>query len=592
MPQRHSAGTWVVVKTLEIFFKLTQGLYRPERFRIVALALLMCAGLGLQIFNPLVIRFFIDTAQSQGELGTLYLAAVLFIVVEVVVQVLDGATSYIGSDVSYRVTNGLRSRLVRHVLRLDLGFHNAHTPGQLIDMIDGNINKMSHFFQRLVVRMIGYTLLAIGVIVVLFLEDWRLGVAMGAFLLLFLSQHSLLQRISIPLWRKERRANEDLYGFMGEWLDGIQDIRTSGAKGYVMSMFHGAVRDKFRATFKAEVVSVIVWGTSMFVFSLGLAGAMALGAYLFLEEAISIGTVYLVIHYLAMVQLPVRYISHEVRYLNRHRVSLERVQGMFETEPAVVDGVSCAIPPGTLPVEFDHVSFSYFQPRMVLEDVNFRLEPGSLLGILGRTGSGKTTMARLLVRLYDPVVGSVRVGGTDLRNVPLREVSKRVAMVTQDVQLLHGSVRDNLALFNPEIDDERIVNAIRLLGLANWYDTLPDGLDTYLEGTNASLSAGEAQLLAFARAYIRDPDVVILDEATSRLDPATEALIERAVSRLLEGRTGLIIAHRLQTIQRVDQVLIIEEGRIREFGSREALAADPASRFSTLVKTGMEDVLA
>jgi len=581
-----------VLKTLEIFFRLTGGLYRPERFRILVLAVLMCAGLGLQVFNPLVIRFFIDTAQSQGELGTLYLAAALFIVVEVVVQILDGGTAYVGSDVSYRITNGLRSRLVRHTLRLDLGFHNAHTPGQLIEIIDGNINKMSHFFQRLVVRMIGYTLLAIGVVVVLFLEDWRLGVAMGAFLVIFLSEHSLLQRIPLPLWRRERRANEDLYGFMGEWLDGIQDIRTSGAKGYVMSRFHEAVRGKFRATFKAEVVTVIVWGTSMFIFSLGFAGAMALGAYLFLGESISIGTVYLVIHYLGMVQLPVRYISHEVRYFNRHRASLERVQGMLETEPAVVDGTSRAIPPGAVPVEFDHVSFSYFQPRTVLDDVSFSIEPGSVLGILGRTGSGKTTMARLLVRLYDPVVGSVRLGGTDLRDVPLKEVNSRVAMVTQDVQLLHGSVRDNLALFSPEIDDERIVNAIRLLGLANWYDALPEGLDTHIEGANANLSAGEAQLLAFARAYIRDPDVVILDEATSRLDPATEAVIERAVSQLLKGRTGLIIAHRLQTIQRVDQVLIIEEGRIREFGSRQELAADPASRFSLLLKTGMEDVLA
>ena len=579
-------------KTLEIFFKLTRGLYRAERLRIVALAILMCAGLGLQIFNPLVIRFFIDTAQSQGELTTLYLAAGLFIVVEVIVQVLDGATSYVGSDVSYRITNGLRSRLVRHVLRLDLSFHHSHTPGQLIDMLDGNVNKISHFFQRLVVRMIGYTLLAIGVVAVLFLEDWRLGLAMGTFLVIFLTEHSLLQRIPIPLWRKERRANEDLYGFMGEWLDGIQDIRTSGAKGYVMSRFYDVVRGKFGATFKAEVVSVIIWGTSMFIFSLGIAGGMAFGAYLFFGEAISIGTVYLVIHYLGMVQLPVRYISHEVRYLNRNRVSLERVQGVLESEPTVVDGASSAIRPGTLPVEFDNVSFSYFRPKTVLENVNFRIEPGSLLGILGRTGSGKTTMARLLVRLYDPVDGSVRIGETDLRDVPLREVNNRVAMVTQDVQLLHGSVRDNLALFNPEIGDERIVNAIRLLGLANWYDTLPDGLDSYLEGMNANLSAGEAQLLAFARAYIRDPDVVILDEATSRLDPATETLIDRAISRLLDGRTGLIIAHRMQTVQRVKQVLIIEEGKVLEFGSREELAADPDSRLSTLMKTGMEDVLA
>ena len=233
--------------------------------------------------------------------------------------------------------------------------------------------------------------------------------------------------------------------------------------------------------------------------------------------------------------------------------------------------------------------------EIVLQDISFRLEPGRVVGLLGRTGSGKTTLTRLLFRLYDPDEGSICLGnstdGIDIRQLPVQELRRRVGMVTQNIQLFHATVRENLTFFDSRVPDERILEALRDLGLWEWYFSLSEGLDTELESGGGGLSAGEAQLLAFTRIFLRDPGLVILDEATSRLDPATEYLIERAVDKLVRNRTAIVVAHRLGTVQRADDIVILEDGRVCEVGERERLAEDPSSRFYHLLQTGLEEVL-
>ncbi|MDQ3541325.1 MAG: ATP-binding cassette domain-containing protein, partial [Chloroflexota bacterium] len=226
-----------------------------------------------------------------------------------------------------------------------------------------------------------------------------------------------------------------------------------------------------------------------------------------------------------------------------------------------------------------------------IRDISFRLEPGSVLGLIGRTGSGKTTITRLLLRLHDPTAGTVCIGDTDLRDFRLAELRDRIGVVTQDIQLFQASVRDNLTFFNPAFDDPAIIAILHDLGLSRWLDALPDGLDTQLASGAGGLSAGEAQLLAFARVFLHDSRIVILDEASSRLDPATERGVERAVDRLLAGRTGIVIAHRLATVKRADEIMVLADGRIVEYGPRELLANDPASRFAHMLRTGEDLVL-
>ena len=250
------------------------------------------------------------------------------------------------------------------------------------------------------------------------------------------------------------------------------------------------------------------------------------------------------------------------------------------------------LPAGPLAVRFEGVTFSYEAGESVLRGLSFSLKPGETLGLLGRTGSGKTTLTRLLARLYDPDRGSIRLDGVDLHELSMDTLRHHVGVVTQDVQFFRATVRDNLTFFRAGIADADILEVFRQLDLWAWYRTLPNGLDTLLGPGGAGLSAGQSQLLAFARVFLRDPGLVILDEATSRLDPATERYVEHAIERLLAGRTGIIVAHRLRTVGRVDRIMILQDGRIAELGRRIDLLQDPGSRFSALLRVGLEEVLA
>ncbi|MCZ6788419.1 MAG: ABC transporter ATP-binding protein, partial [Chloroflexi bacterium] len=319
---------------------------------------------------------------------------------------------------------------------------------------------------------------------------------------------------------------------------------------------------------------------------------LAVGAYLFQRGDITIGTVYLVYAYLQMIGLPVSFIMREFGDLQMAGASIQRVNELLDSAPKIQDGRGSRLPSGRLSVEFDDVSFAYNPEVLVLHGVSFRLEPGRTLGLLGRTGSGKTTMSRLLFRFYDPAEGTVRLGDVDVRKLHLNDLRRRVGMVTQEVQVFQATVRDNFTLFDPAIPDHAIVETLDSLGLGPWHKSLPDGLDTELSAGGGQLSAGQAQLLAFARVFLKKPDLVVLDEASSRLDLATERLIEQAVERLLADRTAIIIAHRLSTVERLDEIMIVEEGRVREHGERQALAKDPSSHFAGLLKTGLEEVLA
>ena len=267
---------------------------------------------------------------------------------------------------------------------------------------------------------------------------------------------------------------------------------------------------------------------------------------------------------------------------------MRRTLDLLDESTALADGTG-DLPPGALSVEFDRVTFAYDDedpPVAVIDDVSFRLDAGTTVGVLGRTGSGKTTMARLLLRLVDPTAGAVRLGGVDLRDVRLAGLRGRMGVVSQDVHLFSASIRDNLTLFDAGVDDGAVVDALRRLELLDWVEAMPDGLDTVLGPGGGGLSAGEAQLVALTRLFLRSPDFVLLDEASSRVDPVTEERVTRAVDHLFEGRTGFVIAHRLSTVERLDRILIVEAGRVAEYGPTADLRADPGSRFAQLLAAG------
>ena len=565
---------------------------KPLWLKVFLLAFLFIIGIGLQLINPQIMRYFIDTAKSGGTLQKLTLAAILFIVVSLINSVVSAFAGYVSNDVGWRATNRLRSDLVLHILQLDMSFHSTHTPGELIERIDGDVTRLANFLSQFVIRLLGGILLSLGILILLIFEDIRIGIALTAFVGVYLLVHIRAQQIAVPHWHAEREASANMFGFLEERLLGLKDIRSLGAIAYVMRRFHEVIRRLFWTNFKANVITDVGWTISNLVFAVGYTVAMALSAYLFLENAITVGTVYLILHYLQMLRTPLNTIRSEIEDLQRVKVSIERVKELTDTQPTIQDGIGESLPSGALSVTFQNVSFAYHEGVPVLHDVSFHLQPGRVLGLLGRTGSGKTTLSRLLCRFYDPISGELYLSGVSVGLARLSDLRQRVGMVTQEVQLFQGSLRDNLTLFEKTIDDEKIITALRTLELETWYSALPNGLDTEIGSGGSGLSAGEAQLLVLTRVFLKDPGLVILDEASSRLDPATEALLEQAITQLLKNRTAIIIAHRLSTVQRADEILILEEGRIKEHGEYGRLVSDPNSIFLGLLQTGLEEVLA
>ncbi|MEP7187761.1 MAG: ABC transporter ATP-binding protein, partial [Roseiflexaceae bacterium] len=500
------------------------------------------------------------------------------------------AETYVAEHVSWAATNALRADLLAHLLRLDATFHTVHAPGELIERADGDVATLARFFSRFVVSILGNGVLVAGVLGLLAYVDWRIGLGLGAFVVLALIAMLRIRAAATPLWAAERQASADFYGFLGEYLSGLEDIRSSGAGAFVLRRCAEVMRSWLAVTRKAQMRGYALVATSQGMFALGTIAAFALSAMLFRDGTLTIGTVYLIFRYTEMLRQPTEQIRNEVQDLQQADASIGRIEALLGTVPGLVDGPGATLPPGPLTVELDGVSFGYAQDALVLRDVSVCLEPGRVLGVVGRTGSGKTTLTRLVSRFYDPLAGVVRLGGVDLRAVRLAAVRARIGLVTQDVHLFNASVRDNLTLFDDDVPDDQIRAVLDTLGLADWLRELPLGLDTRLGSDGVGLSAGQAQVLACARIFLRDPDVVILDEASSRLDSATERLVHTALGRLLDGRTGIIVAHRLATVAYADDILVLDGGQVREYGPRRALAADPSSYFAGLLRIAAEEV--
>jgi ATP-binding cassette subfamily B protein len=422
------------------------------------------------------------------------------------------------------------------------------------------------------------------------------------------------------VWGEISRAYADLHGYIEERIGGTEDIRANGSTQYVMNGLYPKM-----ALLEDRRVVAHLWGgltfhTSHMLFVFVWVATLALAGSLYLQGQMSIGTMYLFVAYILLMEEPIKYIRRQAGNLQKAIASIARINEFFQLQPEVKEQVTAVLPEGAVSVNFENVTFAYkdqssvisvqssddseessnpliSQSQNVLKDISFDLKPGKILGLLGRTGSGKTSLTRLLFRLYDVDEGAITLAGIDVRTVSLADLRGHIGMVTQDVQLFEATVRDNLTLFRnydaqaKPIQDEQIIAAIKTLGLESWFNDLPDGLDTLLKAGGQGLSAGEAQLLAFTRVFLRDPHLIILDEASSRLDPATEQLLERAIDRLLYGRTAIIIAHRLGTVQRADDILILEHGRVAEHGERILLANNPKSRFYKLLQTGLEEVL-
>ena len=579
------------MKSIREYWNLLATYLKPQSAQVLGLAFILITGIGLQLFTPRILRDFIDLALAGASYDLLFQKAWVFFAVVLITQLTTTLATYLSERVAWTATNLLRVDLAAHCLRLDMAFHQKYSPGALIERVEGDVDALSNFFSQFIVRILANGILIIGVLVMLFREDWRAGLGLTVFAALAILMMLRLRGLGTPRWVALRQKAAEAFGFLGEILHGPEDIRSSGATGYILRRFDDILRSWLPLRRSAMLILSLVWTSTMLLFALGTGFSFGLGYMLWSLGAISAGTVYLIFNYTELMRQPIEQIRSQMEDLQRSSASILRVRELFSIQSNIRDGKSSLPAQGALEVAFRDVTFSYGDQAAALRGLDFHLPAGQVLGLLGRTGSGKSTIARLLLRLYDPLSGQILLGGVSTRDSKLSELTRRVGLVPQEVQIFGATVRDNLSLFDASIRDEKILEVIESFELSKWFRSLPHGLDTEL-GPGGGLSAGQAQLLNFARVALRDPGLVILDEATSRLDLATETLIDRATARLLKGRTGMIIAHRLHTVQKADLILILETGALQEFGQRQALLANPASHFSALLKTGLEEALA
>ena len=600
---------------LQKYWDVQKKYLAPFKFKVLLLGVLLGSGTILLIISPLVVERFIFLATNGHPLQdpnlywqtiqfgfvnignvfrTLLILAAIYMVLMVIQQLITLASVYLSQNLSWSSTNMLRFDLTQHCINLDMTFHNEHKPGEMIERIDGDVNTLATFLSQFAVQLVTSLLVIIGSLALLFAKHWIIGLSFTAFTILAIVLMYVLRNYSVKAWEEQRQTSADMYGTIEESLSAIEDIRANGGFGNSMRKFFDASRKDFKAFKKAllrgQVFVMNIWGVIAIINTLVFAPSIPLVQ----RGIIDLPTVFLIQMFAGILLRPIFVITRQMQDLQRAGASIDRINKLFNTETKIHDTGKDKLSSGPLSIEFDKLSFAYNEDNYVLKDISFKLEPGQTLGIVGHTGSGKTTISRLIFRLYDskPEDGTINLNDMNITNLSLHDLRDKISYVTQNVELFQASVRDNVTLFDKRIPDIRIESILLDIGLGDWLQKLPEGLDTIISSSEHGISAGEAQLLALARVFIKSPNLVVLDEASSRLDPATENLLDIAIEKLLINRTGIIIAHRLATLEKVDDILIIDKGKTIEYGKREDLAKDTNSKFYHLLQTGeIEELL-
>ncbi len=556
---------------------------RPHLGIAAWMALLLLIATGLQLAVPWLLQRIIDGALEGATLATLRQGALAFLAVAIGQQLASAGATVLGADVAWSATNALRRDLFAHVFRQDLDWHHDRSGGELIERVDGDATALSNFFSQFSVRLIGGLLLMVGILVALWIVAPLLGAALTVFAALELLVMQRTRRIAVPASELERQVSAETFGFLEERLAGIEDLRANGGGPHAMHRFEGVMRRFHDGTRRAWMLRSIVWLSSYGGFVVGVTVTLGIAIASVRAGTMTVGEAYMVFTYMLLLQGPLEQVSQQLQEFQKAAAGAERIGALLATRSRLEPRDARTLPKGPLEVRLKRVDFAYAD-RPVLQGVDLTLPAGRTLGLLGRTGSGKTTLVRLLMRLYDVRGGTVLLNGVDVRDLDEAALRDAVALVSQEVQLFHASVRDNLTFFAGTPDDARLRAVLADVGLGDWLAGLEHGLDTVLAPAGRDLSAGEAQLLALARAFLTDPGLVVMDEPSSRLDPVTQARLERALDRLLAGRTVVVIAHRLETVRRADRIAVLDQGRLIEEGPRERLAADPSSRYARLLR--------
>jgi len=545
--------------------------FRPYRWRVLATIALMLVVTGAALATPALAQVAIDDGITAGSVRALLVIVAVFVVIGVAGWIAGYWQAYLSSWVGNRVLLDLRRQVFRHLMRLELGHHERTPTGRSVSRLTADIEAVNQLVVEGATSLVINGLTLIGVVIILLAYDWKL--ALAAFLIFpLLAVGTWWFRVrATRAYRLTRERVAVVLSVLQENLSGIRVVQAHGREEEARRRFREANLEYRRANMSTITVSGAYFPGVELLAALGTALILWYGGNRVLDADLSVGVMVAFIGYLASFFDPIQQLSQLYNTFQAAMAALEKIFGVLETDPRIADAPDAVdLPDVAGRIDLDGVSFGYGR-EYVIRDVDLHVEPGTTVALVGATGAGKSTLAKLIARLYDPDEGAVRIDGIDLREV--REESLRAAMgiVPQEGHLFSGTIAENVRFAHPLATDDEVRRALDAVGALAFVDDLPDGIDTDVQERGARLSAGQRQLICFARALVPDPRLVVLDEATSSIDIATEKRIEDALDRLLEGRTAVIIAHRLSTIRRADVIVVVEDGRIAEMGSHDDL---------------------